>query len=175
MDALLVLALLMLPESPLDWAAWDVDLGTITAIASALDLLDRDIPVLGLPGPRRGAGFLRYVRDLWHRCRRCPPSADAWRFPTHEQTGECLSLALRRQKWLRATYVPPLYADAMKACQAEQAQRVNVWNDVMTATAPPSQCSRSSRRLALANLLAAIGPEAYYRGILPHPVPLEEE
>jgi hypothetical protein len=100
-----------------------------------------------------------------------PPLEDVYRFPTLEQAHHAwvFNSLYREQMEARRAFQRHRYDEITRALE-EAAQLARAWDQVWIARC--EGCSDRRRRLALKGLRELIGPEDYYAGRMPPPVPL---
>ncbi len=140
----------------------------------ALKEVSRALEVVG-PHESWGNDFsleLAYVRTHFRDTRDAPPLAHAGLFPGHARAAEMCCFNRRFQCHLEMQQVVYLYHyDYLGAVLTETRQLHEVWSCARQAGCETE--SWPNRRRALRRLLETVGPESYYAGKLPAPVPVE--
>lgn len=114
---------------------------------------------------------VRYVRHHARALMDAPPLADAALLPPLEYTADAARIAeqhLARLEWHQ--FSTPHRSDWFAAAITEVRGRACVWESIRAASMTGHAWAH--RRTALARVREVMGPEAYYAGRWPAPVPL---
>jgi hypothetical protein len=162
----LAAALIVFPIDPPASAATSEELrNAMLELAVAAEILDRRETSLSLR-PQVFSYELAKLRERWQQLWDAPPAADALRFPGRARTAELLELNQKYRRYLETLS----WTDEVSEAAAETDRLQNLWDLVRDAGCQYTYIN--CRRLALKQMRAELGEEAYYSGLLPPAVPL---
>ena len=161
---LTIVALLLSPDEPqaipfadpFTWAAYK-------SIAADLELVSPDHVAYGLESE------IRWCREQLPLVEGCPSIGHAGRMPSREACAANVVLATEFNDWLETMSLIYPHRD-LYAARRETLGRQRLWSLMQDATSESN--SWSYRRQAMRDVLEIVGPERFYSGCWPAPLPL---